>query len=82
MHRSLTLGARHDEAIEARKHGVWWLLLVPPLVCCGGAAVFLMVGGAGLAGVVAARASLRLLLLGFIVIAVALFWRWRHRSLP
>jgi len=59
----------------------WYRLLVPLLVCCGGAAVLLMVGGAGLAGVVAARASLGSLLLGFIVIAVALLWRWRHRSL-
>jgi hypothetical protein len=40
-----------------------------------------VVGGAGIAGVGAARASLGLLLLGFIVITVALFWRWRHRSL-
>ena len=59
---------------------IWWLLLVSPLVCCGGAAVLLMVGGAGLAGVAAGRASLGSLLLGFIVIAVALFWRWRRRS--
>ena len=58
----------------------WYRLLVPLLVCCGGAAL-LLVDGASLTGVAAARASLGLLLPGFIVIAVALLWRWRHRSL-
>lgn len=55
-----------------------WLMLVPHLICCGGAAVLLLVSGAGIAGAGVVRASFGLLILGFIVFAVALVWRGRR----
>lgn len=59
-----------------------WLLPILHLVCCGGAALFLLVGGAGIAGAGAVRASFWLLILGFVVVAIGLLWRRRRSARP
>jgi hypothetical protein len=60
--------------------GAIWLLVFPHLVCCGGTALLLIVGGAGVASAGIVRASIGLLILGFVVVGVGVIWRRRRRS--
>lgn len=50
-------------------------MLLLHVVCCGGAFLLLAGGGGGLMGLAVIKGSIALLVLGFIVVAVAFAWR-------
>ena len=67
-----------DRERPGGREGLWAVLLL--IVCCLGVTLFLVAGGAGVAAVGAARASIWLVLAGLAAIALALAWRWARKA--